>query len=316
MKRSSSRFLCFWLTALLVMVPSGAVSQLPSKHNQRTDDSVLRIRTDLVSLSVIVTGRDGRLIPGLQRHDFEVYENKVRQEIQYFSDADQPAIIGVIFDVSGSMKSRLAQARAALQRFTEAGHPEDEYFLMSFNHHISQPMDVVDGNALMRRVNMLVPHGDTALYDAIHDSLGKLRQSRNRKRALLVISDGADNHSRASISQLRQQLREAGITIYAIGANEPTSGSCTRLCHFEAQARLESLAAMTGGVAFFPHSDESLERAVSQIALELRRHYSLGYVPTTPTQDGSWRQLKVRLSANRPGEKISVRTREGYFATP
>lgn len=316
MKKSSNRFLCLWLTALLVAIPGGAVSQLPSKNSQRTDESVMRIRTDVVSLSVTVTGRDGRLIGGLQRDDFEVYENKVRQPIEYFSDADQPATVGVIFDVSGSMKSHFAQASAALHRFTEAGHSEDEYFLMSFNHRISEPLEVMDGSALMRRVGMLTPHGDTALYDAIHEALGRLQKSRNHKRALLVISDGADNHSRAGISELRRQLREAGITIYAIGANEPTSSSCQRICHFEAQARLESLAEMTGGAAFFPNSDESLEQAVSQIALELRRQYSLGYVSTLPPQDGSWRKIKVQLRANRPGEKISVRTREGYFAAP
>jgi len=316
MKKWQNRLTSLWLVAALVMIPSGVKSQHPAKGSNRTDEAVMKIRTDLVSLSVVVTGREGRLIPGLQRDDFEVYENKVRQQIEYFSDEDQPATIGIIFDMSGSMKGRIPQSRNALQYFAEAGHPEDEYFLVSFNHRISEPVEMVDSQALLRRVNMLTPHGDTALYDAIHEALGRLRQSRHRKRALLIISDGADNHSRSGMSELRRQLREAGIAIYAIGANEPTSSSCARLCHFEAQARLESLAAMTGGNAFFPHSVESLENAVSQIATELRRQYSLGYVSTQPAQDGAWRQIKVRVKSDIVKEKISVRAREGYFAAP
>lgn len=316
MKKWRNRFISLWVMTSLVLIPSGVKSQHPAKGSNRTDEAVMKIRTDLVSLSVIVSGREGRLIPGLKRDDFEVYENKIRQQIEYFSDEDQPATIGIIFDVSGSMKGRIAQARTALQYFAEAGHPEDEYFLVSFNHRISDPMEMVDSQALLRRVNMLAPHGDTALYDAIHEALGRLRQSRHRKRALLIVSDGADNHSRSGMSELRRQLREAGIAIYAIGANEPTSSSCGRLCHFEAQARLESLAAMTGGNAFFPHSAESLENAVSQIASELRRQYSLGYVSTQLNQDGAWREIKVRVKSDSVKEKISVRAREGYFALP
>lgn len=282
----------------------------------RGTEQALRVRTDLVSLNVTVTARDGRPLTGLQRADFELYEDEVRQNIEYFSDTDDPATIGVIFDHSGSMRQRLAAARAALQIFISSGHPEDEYFLLTFNEQVSTPLETSDGTTIVRRLQGLKPEGDTALYDAIYRALERLRESRHRRRALLIVTDGEDNHSRYKLPDVQQQLREADATIYVLGNPEPSSSGCGRLCHFEVTARLDSLASMSGGKAFFPRSLANLEQAVSQIAVELRRQYSLGYVPSTQKREGGWRKIKVRLKPESVTAKVSVRARTGYFALP
>ncbi|HEX4946275.1 MAG TPA: VWA domain-containing protein [Blastocatellia bacterium] len=300
------------IIALLLAVSSVALPM----QSFSSDDQALRIRTDLVSLHVTVTARDGSPLTGLQRDDFELYEDGVRQEIAYFSDVDQPATIGVIFDHSGSMRRRLAPARAALQMFAEASHPEDEYFLVNFNERVGAPLEVEDSTAVLRRLQGLTPEGNTALYDAIYRGLERLRESRHQRRALLIVTDGVDNHSRYSLRDVQQQLREANVMIYVLGTPEPSSSDCGRICHFEATARLDNLAAMSGGKAFFPHSAESFEQAVSQIAVELRRQYSLGYVPSTPRPTGGWRKIKVRLKPESVMAKVSVRARTGYFAFP
>ena len=292
----------------LLIVASLSVSGLHATKQ------ALRIRTDLVSVAVSVVTRDGSPVVGLQREHFEVYEDNVRQEIEYFSDADQPATVGIIFDHSGSMRHRLAQAREALKSFLDTGHPEDEYVLFSFSEQVSQPLQASKGEDLLRRLHGLSPQGDTALYDAIYLALERLRESRHRRRALLLVTDGVDNHSRYGISDVRRQLREAAVTIYAIGNREPTSSDCGRVCHFEATARLESLAAMSGGKAFFPISRQDVEKNVSQIAVELRRQYSLGYLPSAAQRESGWRKVKVRVKSEGLGVNVSVRAREEYYA--
>lgn len=304
------------LTAVLLALTQTQVSSVPPQQDGGKNAPALRLRTDLVSLAVTVTRHDGSPVSNLERDDFEVYENNVRQEIEYFSNVDQPATVGIIFDCSGSMRHRFEPARAALKYFLAASHPADEYFLISFNDRIRAPMETGDGNDLLQQLKTLTPHGNTALYDAIYRALERLRESRNRRRALLIISDGADNHSRLGSNEIRQSLREADIAIYAIGSPESASSGCGRLCQFEATARLESLARISGGAAFFPHSVESLEKAVSHIAVELRRQYSLGYAPSTPQHAAGWRRIKVRVKTENLAAKVTVRAREGYYAVP
>ncbi len=304
-----TKTVCRALFTLLIVASLSA----PGLHARK---QALRIRTDLVSVAVSVLARDGSPVVGLQRENFEVYEDNVRQEIEYFSDVDQPATVGVIFDHSGSMRYRLAQAREALKYFLDASHPEDEYVLFSFSEQVSAPLKTGDGEDLLRRLHGLHPQGNTALYDAIYLALERLRESRHRRRALLIVSDGVDNHSRYSITDVRRQLREAEVTIYAIGSREPTSSACGRVCHFEATAHLESLAAMSGGKAFFPISRQTLEEAVAQIAVELRRQYHLGYVPSASKRESGWRKIKVRVKGEGVAAKTSVRARERYYAIP
>jgi Ca-activated chloride channel homolog len=249
-------------------------------------------------------------VPGLSRADFEIYENKVRQQIEYFSHADTPASIGIIFDASGSMVGKLAQARAALQAFIQTSHPEDDFFVIGFNRQPRLLLEFTDAATLVRRLDLLEAGGETALYDAAYLGAEKVRQGRHAKRTLLIISDGEDNYSRYQFGQLRQLLKEANVQVYCIGVgitDEARQASAGRMI-------LDEMAKLTGGKAFFVRSAAELEEATSRIALELRQQYSLGYTPTNAERDGKWRDIKVRV--NRQSAAAQVRAKPGYYAVP
>jgi Ca-activated chloride channel family protein len=284
----------------------------PSAVRDETDD--IKIHTHLVTLTVTVLDRGGQPIAGLNREHFEIYEDKIRQEIEFFSERDDPASIGIVFDLSSSMHPKLEQAREAVELFLEMSHPEDEFFLLTFNDKINQVTDFVPADLLARRLPVLTTSGGTALYDAIYAGVEKLKQGRHKKHVLLVLSDGADNRSRYTFRQVRQLIREGDALLYGIG-NPTPSGNCGRVCHQQAMLLLDELVTPTGGRTYFPRSRQDLEDAASEIAVTIRRLYSLGYVPGNRATDGKWRNIQVRLSQTATTTpKVSLRARAGYYA--
>jgi len=193
-------------------------------------------------------------------------------------------------------------------------HPDDEFFLLTFNDKIDRVTDFVSADLLARRLSTLTTDGGTALYDAIYAGVEKLKQGRHKKHVLLVLSDGADNRSRYTFRQVRQLIREGDPILYAIG-NPTPSGNCGRVCHQQAMLLLDELATPTGGRTYFPRSRQDLEDAASEIAVTIRRLYSLGYAPGNRATDGRWRNIQVRLNptAGAPS-KVSLRARAGYYA--
>jgi Ca-activated chloride channel family protein len=304
-------------------VPSTPSTDPPQPTRQfRADDPVLRERTGLVTLTVTVTDRARRPVVGLRREQFEVYEDKVLQQIEFFREADAPASIAVVFDVSGSMEGKLARAREALKSFVETSHPQDEYFLIAFNERATLRAAAADGDDLVRIMQNLTPSGGTALYDAVFLGLDTLKQARHAKHALVVITDGADNRSRYSFGELRRYVRESDTQIYCVGINDAVSLPD----QVNTQRKLEELARPTGGNAFFPESLAELEQIASTVAVELRRQYSIGYVPTARVspasgtqRDAQWRKimLRVKPESGQQGEgRLTVRTRAGYYTMP
>jgi Ca-activated chloride channel homolog len=271
----------------------------------------LAINTELVSLRVSVTDKQGRSVPGLDQNSFAVYEDGVRQEVSFFSDQDVPSAIGIVLDVSGSMTGeKIMRSRESLARFTRTSHEDDEYYLIGFNAHPQLLLDGVrGGEALLSRISGIQPQGSTALYDAVGLALERIAQSRLHKRALIVISDGEDNRSRLSSGDVRRMLRETGVTVYTIliGPLLPRSNG---------GAVMDGLAATSGGKSYFPSDAEKMVEAFEQIALELRRQYSIGYTPSNSVADGRWRQIKVRVKASCESRGLVVRSRTGYYATP
>src|SRR5581483_6691779 len=189
-------------TALTVQEQSGFRSGELSRSF--TETGRVTVSTETVSLVVSVTDREGRCRAGLGPEDFVVYDNGVRQEISFFSDHDAPASVAVVFDVSGSItQEKPLRARDALRRFIETSHGEDEYFLVAFNSTATLlDNGTQDAEGLLRSVSSLKPNGETALYDTVSFGLEKLSLARHPKRALIVISDGEDNHSRSTFGQL------------------------------------------------------------------------------------------------------------------
>ncbi|MBL8170071.1 MAG: VWA domain-containing protein [Acidobacteria bacterium] len=289
----------------------------PSSQNNRPNeiDQSGRevISTELVSLTITVIDPYNRLVTGLDKQHFEVFEDKVKQEITHFSDDDVPVSLGIVFDVSGSMKGKLDRARDALRAFIQTSHQDDDFFLVGFNHRANLIAEFTDGDTLANKLTLVDPRGQTALYDASYLGVEKVKQGRHQKRALLLISDGQDNSSRYTYGELRKLLREAGVQIYCIGIVELGGGSGGSL-DLQGQGVLEEIAQMTGGKAFFPRSAAELEDATTRIALELRHQYSIGYLPTNVKRDGQWHKIKVNVKAPRGMPSLRVQTKEGYYA--
>jgi Ca-activated chloride channel homolog len=269
--------------------------------------------TDLVSLTVTVTDISNRLVMGLGRGNFEIYEDKVKQEIAFFSDDDSPVNLGIVFDVSGSMKGKLDRARDALKAFIQTSHSDDDFFLVGFNQRANLLAEFTDGDALASKLTLVDPNGQTALYDATYLGIEKVRQGRHSRNAILLISDGQDNSSRYTYGELRKLLKEAGVQIYCIGIVEMGGGAGGTL-DMQGQAILEEIAQTTGGKAFFPRSGAELEELTTRIALELRHQYSIGYNPTNVKNDGQWRKVKVSVKPPKGWPNMKVKYKEGYYA--
>jgi Ca-activated chloride channel family protein len=284
----------------------------PPSGNQGDQDRI-RDFTDLVSLPVTVTDAYNRLVTGLDRQHFEVFEDKVKQEISFFSDDDSPVNLGIVFDVSGSMKGKLDRARDALKAFIVTSHSDDDFFLVGFNQRANLLAEFTDGESLTSKLTLVDPKGQTALYDAAYLGIEKVKQGRHTRNAMLLISDGQDNSSRYTYGELRKLLKEAGVQIYCIGIVE-IGGAAGGTLDMQGQAILEEIAQTTGGKAFFPRSGAELEDATTRIALELRHQYSIGYNPTNVKRDGQWHKIKVNVKGPKGLSNLKVQHKEGYYA--
>ena len=270
--------------------------------------------TDLITLTVTVTDTYGRYVSGLSKGAFAVFDNKQQQEITYFSDDDSPVSVGVIFDVSGSMSGdKIKRAREALSKFVQTSHNSDEYFLIGFNSRAQLLLDRTrDGNAVLDKLTFVQTRNNTALYDACYLGVEKVQRGAHPKRALLLISDGQDNNSRYTFSELRRVLKESDVVLYAIGILGGSDvGSSLGM---EGQSILDEMAGVSGGKAFYPRSPAEMDDIFEQIALELRHQYSIGYRPPNFVNDGKWHRVKVKVNPPRGLPRLFVRSKEGYYA--
>ena len=271
------------------------------------------IHSDLVTLTVTVTETYGRFVTGLGQNAFTITDDKDQQEITFFSDEDAPVSLGVVFDVSGSMGGdKINKAREALSKFIETSHARDEYFLIGFNNRAQLLLDHTrDSNALMQKLTFVQTHGQTALYDAVYLGVNKVTRGAHPKKAILLISDGQDNSSRYTFSELRRLLKESDVIIYAVGI---VDGHDNSELGYGGRAILEELAGVSGGKAFFPSTSAEMNDTFERIALELRTQYSIGYRPSNFANDGRWHRLKIKVQPPRGFPRLFVRGREGYFA--
>jgi Ca-activated chloride channel family protein len=288
-----------------------APSPTPKK---KTDDGPIIVTTDLVSLTITVFDQYGRSVTGLTKNAFTVLDNDEKQNIVYFSDDDAPVSVGVVFDLSGSMSGdKVKRAREALKKFIETSHDDDEYFLIGFNSRTQLLLDKTrDGDAVLSKLTFVETKGTTALYDACYLGVEKVLRGTHQKRALLIISDGQDNNSRYTYSELRRLLKESDVVIYSIGIL--SGGDFGSSLGMQGQSYLEEMSGVTGGKTFFPNSAEEMDDAFFRIATELRHQYSIGYTPSNFTNNGKWHKVKVKVQPPRGLPRLNVRTREGYYA--
>lgn len=277
---------------------------------KETDKKIV-LSTRLVNTVVTVTDSYGRLITGLNKDQFEIYDDKVKQDIAHFSDEDAPVSLGIVYDVSGSMKQRIGRALKSLGRFVETSHDDDDVFLMAFN---DRPILVQDfttsADRVLGRLLLVSPKKSTALYDAVYLAVEKVQQGRHAKKALLVISDGQDNHSRYSYKELRNRVKEADVLIYAIGITDPYNDSFAGY----GRSLLEEIARMTGGRAFFPlgNNESELMEICTRIALELRHQYGIGFYPSDTSNKARWHKLKIKVKPPKGFGRLSLTYKLGY----
>jgi Ca-activated chloride channel homolog len=319
MRRYNNRRACIYkamLGCVLLLMFQPGVKGRQQKPNQIQDQeqNIIRQRTAVVTVNVSVTDKQFRQIGGLGKDHFEIYEDKVRQQIEFFSDEDKPVSVGIVFDLSGSMKDKIARAREALKAFVDTSHFNDDFFLVGFNERASLLAGLSDGRTVLRKLELAEPRGQTALYDATYLGVEKVKEGRHDKRALLIISDGQDNASKYNYGELRKLLKEADVQVYCIGIGEQGPGAGSILDR-QGQLILDEIAKTTGGIAFQPNSFDELQDSITRIALALRHQYSLGYVPLNEQRDGKWRKIKVRVNAPRGMPSLVVRAKEGYYAT-
>ena len=276
---------------------------------------IIRTDVDLALVNVTVTDPYNRLVTGLDPDNFRVFEDNVEQEIVSFSAEDVPISIGVIFDFSGSMANKVDKARDAALEFFKTANPSDEFFLVSFNERAELTSTFTNSvEDLQSRMMMTAPKGRTALLDAIYLGLSQMRGAHNAKRALLILSDGGDNHSRYNENDIKRLVREADTQLYAIGIYDPLGYRNRTPEELNGPSLLAEITELTGGRVFAVEHLNDLPDIASKIGMELRNQYVLGYRPSNHTRDARWRKIKVKLRPPKGLPPLSVYSKTGYYA--
>jgi Ca-activated chloride channel homolog len=271
-----------------------------------------RARVDLVLVPVTITDPMNRLVTGLEKDNFQVFENKERQLIRHFSSEDAPISLGVIFDVSGSMSNKIDRSKEAVVEFFKTANPQDEFFVVSFSDEPELLSDFTSSvEDIQSRLVTASPKGRTALLDAIYLAVAKLRNARYDRKALLIISDGGDNHSRYTEGEINSLVKEADVQIYAIGLFDQTPRTQEERL---GPALLAEVTDVTGGRTFTIDNPNELPDIATKIGIELRNQYVLGYRPTKPVHDGKWHKIKVKLNPPKGLPPLHVYAKTGYYA--
>ncbi len=301
-----------------------AVEKKTSTKNELAHDTpgvlihpgkVIRTDVDMALVNVTVTDPYNRLVTGLEQDNFRVFEDNSEQEIVTFSSEDVPISIGVVFDFSGSMANKIDKAREAALQFFKTANPQDEFFLVSFNERAELTSTFTNSvEDLQSRMLLTAPKGRTALLDAIYLGLSQMRGAHHAKRALLILSDGGDNHSRYNENDIKRLVKEADTQLYAIGIYDPLGFRNRTSEELNGPSLLADVTELTGGRVFAVEHLNDLPDIASKIGMELRNQYVLGYRPSNHTHDARWRKIKVKLRAPKGLPPLTVYSRTGYYA--
>ena len=303
---------CVVALFVLIVLPCFARPQETSPlQSRQSDEYTIRVNADSVVLHATVQNRKGILVSGLGKDNFQVYEDGVLQQIDYFSHEDIPVTVGLVVDNSGSMGPKRSEVIAAALAFARSSNPADQMFVVSFNEHVS--FGLPDNTLFTDQVAQLqvalskiAANGMTALYDAVAAALEHLKKGNRDKKVLIVISDGGDNASKHNLAQIMAMAGHPDAIIYTIGLF--ISEDPDRNLH-----ALKQLAKDTGGEAFLPESVNEVLPICERIARDIRNQYTIAYSPTNKKQDGTYRVIQVKAGA--PGRgRVFVRTRAGYNA--
>jgi len=309
--------------AAMVVTPVPAQNAPPAdaQGTQSHREYTIAVDVNMVVLHATVVDAKGRMINGLRKESFAVYENGVAQKLSVFSQADIPVTIGIVIDDSGSMREKRAAVNAAALTFVRTSNPQDQVFIVNFNdnYYLDTPGDFASNiEELKSALDKIDSRGGTAMRDAIHASLDHMKLASRDKKVLLVITDGEDNGSRYTIEEVVKYLQRGNSLLYSIGLlGENEAGGLFKVRGAgpkRARKVLEQLAEVSGGEAYFPKSLEEVESTCVQIARDIRNQYTLAYYPTNAKKDGTFRAVRVEAKPARGSERLTVRARPGYYA--
>lgn len=325
------------MSLLLAMSISPARAQDETKPKQ---DERIVTATNLVTVNVIVTDRNGKYVKGLGRNQFEVYDEGVKQRIAHFINEPGPVSLGIVCEIHNSTPEEKTRAMlTALKQFTHGLRSDDDFFFTAFGAQGSVTAGFVPtADQVLDHLEIVQPGGPSSFYDAIFTAAERLRRGRHLKKALIVVSDGDDDKSRTSYDQLRERLKEFDVQIYAISISNPASAQFANHSrwHFEDITRqttrrrfllndkdsigrtvLAELARVSGGASYFPESENEPELLwiCARIALELREQYTLGFYPTEQIEKKSWRRIQVKVKTGRESRGLVLSYRRGYRRT-
>jgi Ca-activated chloride channel homolog len=309
---------CFSLLLLLTVGEA--------KAQKAVETPIFRTNVQMVLVPVTVADRSGKTIEGLRADDFNILDNQRSQKIVSFSSDDAPCSAGLVLDISGSMQQALSGTKEMAQAFFGTANPVDEFLLLTVS---TQPAATTgftsDTAALEESIGFAKPGGLTALIDTVYLGVSRMREARWPRRALLILSDGMDNHSRYSQSELLRLALEADVQIYTIVIDNGSASASTHTAPYrpslitkpwdraeehQGTEMLEKLSDLTGGLHFRVHSNAQAKEAVIKIGRALRNEYVIGYHLPDSTTSGRWHRIRVKLNAS----KANVHARKGYYA--
>ena len=273
----------------------------------------LRSDVDVVLVPITVTDPMNRPVLGLQKKDFKIYEDNTPQEVQYFSAEEAPISVGLLLDTSKSMANKFVTERAAAEEFFKNANPQDDYFVITFADRprlLDTSIQSIED--MQETLTSEPPDGHTALLDAIYLAIAHMRSARYQRRALLIISDGADNHSRYGLKEVRRLVEEANVDVYAIGIFD----SLFFRSFEELMGRrwLAEITDVTGGQTVAAARLDKVPEIAAAVSRQMRNQYVLGYRPQNISRDGKWRKIKVHVASSAGAPRVQTHYKKGYLA--
>lgn len=294
----------------IILLLNGFLLIFPAFAQENQDvgsDELIRIESDLVVLNATITDKSAEPVRGLKKNEFRIFENGVEQQIDFFEAEETPFAAVILLDTSGSMETRVALAMSAAINFLDGLRPDDQTAIYNFDSKVSKVQDFSNSRDINHRIFDLRAAGWTVLNDAVFEAARILADRPEKKKAIIVLSDGEDSRSRRSESKALRAALDAGATIYTVDMTQ-ISGNANRRA--QNQRVLKRFARKTGGTFIKTPGGRELREAFRNIVAELGTQYTLGYHPKNLRRDGKWREIELRVK--RPG--LSIRTREGYNA--
>jgi len=310
-------FFLIFLAGLFTSAPPNVTAQENPSDN--FPEFRIGVRVDLVMFYASVVDKNNHFVSGLEQDKFRVIEDGVEQKIESFAREDVPVSMGIVLDLSGSMRGKIEQVKRAALAFLKAGNPGDEFFLIGFNDDVELLQDYTDDiDEVSDTLENTVVAGKTHLYDAIYLGVEKAQTGVKSRKALIAITDGNDDTSYYSLKELITKIQESNVQVFCVGLLDelPRKGIFSGWANSETKKYQDALVRIseeTGGNAFFPRDASEINGIVDEIARDLRGQYSIGYFSSNDARDGAFRTVKIEL-IDKKNDGMKIRHRKGYFA--